>query len=120
MASPSAPCDPLQQAQVSDQCSCRMNTFLLFCREAVTAIQHDKARDPIQIATSSGTHGIAVSRNTFSSRLTAGAARRSMLQEGVQVSHPCLHEGYAKKYAWVAHGTHVTPLPKVQLLGRYC
>ena len=70
-------------------------------------------------SSSSASHGAAGHPNTSSSRLIAGAARRSMLQEGVPVSHPCLHEGYSKEYAWVAHGAHVTPLPKVHLLGRY-
>ncbi len=48
----------------------------------------------------------------------AGARSRSMLQGRVTVEHPCLHEGYSKEYAWVAHGAHVAPLPQVQLLGR--
>ncbi len=49
----------------------------------------------------------------------AGARSRSMLQGRITVEHPCLHEGYSKEYAWVAHGAHVAPLPQVQLLGRY-
>ena len=44
--------------------------------------------------------------------------RRSLLQEKMTVEHPCLHEGYAKDYMWMAHGAHVAPLPQVQLLGR--
>lgn len=49
----------------------------------------------------------------------AGARRRSMLQEVVKgVEHPCLHEGYFQNYAWVAHGAHVGPLPRVHLVGR--
>ena len=49
----------------------------------------------------------------------AGARSRSMLQEVVKgVEHPCLHEGYFKNYAWVAHGAHVGPLPRVHLVGR--
>lgn len=47
-----------------------------------------------------------------------GARSRSMLQGRITVEHPCLHEGYSKEYAWVAHGAHVAPLPQVQLLGR--
>jgi len=46
------------------------------------------------------------------------ARSRSMLQGRITVEHPCLHEGYSKEYAWVAHGAHVAALPQVQLLGR--
>ena len=48
----------------------------------------------------------------------AGARNRSMRQGRITLEHPCLHEGYSKEYAWVAHGAHVAPLPQVQLLGR--
>ncbi len=47
-----------------------------------------------------------------------GARSRSMLQGRITVEHPCMHEGYSKEYAWVAHGAHVAHLPQVQLLGR--
>ena len=92
----------------------------LFYRGSATVTQHDQAEQSIQLLSSHvATHGIARRETSSSSHLAAGARRRSMLQEGVQVSHPCLHEGYSRDYTWVAHGAHVTPLPKVQLLGRY-
>ena len=43
---------------------------------------------------------------------------RSLLQDDITVEHPCLHQGYSQEYTWVAHGAHVAPLPRVQLLGR--
>ena len=95
-------------------------TQSLFDRGSATVTQHGQAEESIQLLSSRAvTHGIIRRQTSSSLRLAVGDRRRSMLQEGVQVSHPCLHEGYSKDYTWVAHGAHVTPLPKVQLLGRY-
>ena len=85
-------------------------------------LQHDdpSLQEAAQLIQSS------VKRDTDSSKfassaagISAGARRRSMLQEGVKgVEHPCLHEGYFKNYDWVAHGAHVADLPRVHLVGK--
>ncbi|KAL3136358.1 hypothetical protein ABBQ38_005618 [Trebouxia sp. C0009 RCD-2024] len=81
--------------------------------------QHDKANASFsQLLSSNRRRRTGITRQSSSSHPSPGASKRHLLQEGLQVTHPCLHEGYSKDYAWVAHGAHVTPLPKVQLLGR--
>lgn len=79
---------------------------------------HDKPEGSSQLLSSNHGRTTLVKRQPSSSYSPAGARKRSLLQEGVRVTHPCLHEGYVKDYSWVAHGAHVTALPKVQLHGR--